>query len=102
MQRLFCQKDLVCVNADLLLALALVLKLNGSVNEGKQRVVLTNAYVLTGANCASALSDDDVACQNVLTVRLLHAKALGLTVTAVLGRTNTLLCAKNCKPNLSM
>jgi hypothetical protein len=90
----FLQKDLVSVNANLLLALALVLKLNGSVDESKQRVVLANANVLTCANCASALSDDDVACQNVLTVRLLNAKALGLTVTAVLGRTYTFLMSK--------
>ena len=45
MQRLFCQKDLVCVNADLLLALALVLKLNGSVN-GRNQLLLDHGKMI--------------------------------------------------------
>jgi hypothetical protein len=71
-----------------------VLELNCAIDEGKQRVVLAYANVLTSANGASALSDDDVACQNVLTVGLLNAKALGLTITAVLGRTYTFFMSK--------
>ena len=64
---------LVGVNADLLLSLALVLKLHCAINEGKQSIVLTNANILTCAYGTTALSDDNVACQNVLTVTLLGA-----------------------------
>ena len=94
MQKPFPSENSISVNANLLLSLALMLELHCAIDEGKQSIVLTNANVLTGANGASALSDDDVACQNVLTVGLLNAKALGLTVTAILGGTYTFLMSK--------
>ena len=86
--------ELVGVNADLLLSFALVLELHGAVDEGKQRVVLANANILTCANGASALSDDNVACKHVLTVGLLHTKTLGLAIAAVLSGTYTFLMSK--------
>ncbi len=39
-------------------------------------------------------SRDDIAGENGLTVCLLNAKSLGLGITAVLGRTNTLLVSE--------
>jgi hypothetical protein len=45
-------------------------------------------------NCGASLSDDDIAGDNLLTVRLLYAKALRFAVTAVLGRTDTFFVSK--------
>ena len=90
----FSISESVCVNADLLLTLGLMLKLDSTVNQSKQSVVLAYTDVLAGANCASSLSDNDIAGNDCLTVSLLYAKALGLTVTAVLRRTDTLLMSK--------
>jgi hypothetical protein len=42
----------------------------------------------------AALSDDDVASQNGLAVSTLYAKALGLAVTTVFGRTYALFVSK--------
>jgi hypothetical protein len=84
----------VSVNAYLLLRSGLVLKLNLTIDQSKQGVVLAHANVFAGAYSGTSLSDDDVAGNNCLTVSLLYAKALGLTVTTVLGRTDTLLMSK--------
>jgi hypothetical protein len=43
---------------------------------------------------STSLADDDVACDYVGTVSLLHAKSFGFAVTAVLGRTDTLLMSE--------
>ena len=47
-----------------------------------------------GVNGSSSLSYDDIAGKNSLSVCLLYAKALRLTVTSVLGRTDTLFMSK--------
>ena len=87
-QRLF------SVNADLLLALSLLLKLNLTVDQSEQSIVRTDTDILAGVNCGASLSDDDIAGDNLLTVRLLHAKALRFAVTAVLSRTDTFFVSK--------
>ena len=84
----------ISVNADLFLTFALVLETHSAINEGKEGVILAYSDIFTCANSGSALSDDDVACDDVLTVSLLYAEALGLTVTAVLGRTYAFLMSK--------
>jgi hypothetical protein len=84
----------VSVKANLLLRSGLLLKLNLTIDQSEEGVILTHAYVITGAYSGSSLSDDDVAGYYGLTVSLLNAKALRLTVTAVLGRTNTFLMSK--------
>ena len=89
----FCKK-LVSVNAYLLLVLSLLLELDLAVNQCKQSVVLTDTNVVTGVDRGASLSYDDVACNYCLSVSLLYAKALRLTITAVLGRTNTLFMSK--------
>ena len=91
---IFCQMKSVGVNADLLLRLGLVLKLNSTIDQSEEGVVLAYANVLAGANCGASLSYDDVAGNHCLTVSLLNAKALRLTVTAVLRGTNALLMSK--------
>ena len=47
-----------------------------------------------GPDANGTFQRDDVACKNKLTVCSLNSEALGLTVTAVLGRTNTLFVSK--------
>jgi Fe-S-cluster-containing dehydrogenase component len=71
-----------------------MLKLYLTVYQSEQGIVGAKSYVCAGSNLCSALSDYDVTCQNVLTVSLLYAKALRLTITAVLGRTNTLFMSE--------
>jgi len=71
-----------------------MLKLNATIDESIEGVVLAYANVLAGANSGASLSYDDVAGNNCLTVSLLYAKALGLTVTAVLRGTDTFLMSK--------
>ena len=80
----------VSVYANLLLRLCLLLKLYSTVNQSKQSVVLTDTNVVTGMNCCTSLSDNDIAGCNCLTVRLLYAETLGFAITAVLCRTYTL------------
>ena len=70
--RLLCD---LFVNRDLLAILVLALELHDAVHEGEERVVLTLADVDAGVDLRSALSDEDVAGQNKLTVGSLGAKA---------------------------
>ena len=86
--------QLVGVNADLLLILGLLLELNLAVDQSKERVILTDSNVVTGMDGSSSLSYDDISGKNSLSVSLLYTKALGLTVTSVLGRTDTLFMSK--------
>jgi hypothetical protein len=51
-------------------------------------MVLTHAYVITGANSGASLSYYDIAGYNALSVSFLHTKSLRFTITTVLGRTN--------------
>jgi hypothetical protein len=90
----FCKANSLSVNTDLLLALGLLLELNLTVNQSEQRVIGADANVVTGMHGSASLSDDDIAGADTLTVRLLNAKALRFAVTAVLGRTDTLLVSK--------
>ena len=92
--RIFCQNELVGVYADLLLGFGLLLELNSTVDQSIQSVILAYANVFACANSGSSLSDDDIAGNDGLTVCFLYAKTLGLTVTTVLGGTDTFLMSK--------
>ena len=86
--------QLVGVYADLLLVLGLLLELYLTVDQSEEGIILTNTDVVAGMDGGSSLSDDNVAGENCLSVSLLYAKALRFAVTAVLGRTDTLLVSK--------
>jgi len=90
----FLYMELVSVNAYAFLSLCNVLELNLSVDQCIKCIIGTVTNVLSGANLGSALSDDDVAGDNVCTVSLLNAKTLGFTVAAVLGGTYTFFMSK--------
>ena len=78
-------------NAYIGLVLTLLAERNRSVNEGKQRVVLTHTYILTGVVNRTTLADDDVAGLSELTAEQLDTESLALRLTAVLRTTYTLL-----------
>ena len=87
--------NLVGVNADLLLILVLALELDLAVDERKQGVILADTDIVAGMDSGAALSDNDIAGNDGLTVSLLYAKTLRLTVAAVLGGTDTFfMCEK--------
>ena len=82
--RLLAQEQLRAVNADSLSAARDVLKFDNAVDERVQRVVSADADILAGMYRGSALSYDDVAGFNSLTVGLLHAQTLSFAVASVL------------------
>ena len=63
------------------------LEVNAAIDESKQRVIAADAHALTRMDVGAALTNQDVAGQNKLTVAALYAQTLGLGITAVLGRT---------------
>lgn len=81
------------LNGATLAVAAHTLEVDAAVNESEQGVVAADADALTRMDVGAALTDQDVAGQNVLTVAALDAEALGLGITAVLGRTYAFLCA---------
>ena len=63
------------------------LKVNAAIDQSEQGVIAADADALTRMDVGAALTDQDVAGQNELTVAALDAEAPGLGITAVLGRT---------------
>ena len=82
------------MNADLLAVAAKSLKLYLAVYKSEQGVIGAAADIVAGMDMCASLTNDDVAGKDSLSVRLLYAEALGLTVTAVLGRADTFLMCK--------
>ena len=75
-------------NADKFLAFCLAFKLDSSVYKCKECIVAADTYTCAGMNICTSLANDNVACENALTIRLLDAESLRTAVSAVLGRTN--------------
>ena len=96
----FLNKLLLSVNGALTAILALALELDGTVNQSKQGVILADANIDTGMDVGASLTNQDVAGQNELTVCTLHAQALSLGVTAVLGGTAALVVSEKLNTNL--
>ena len=80
--------------------LALTLETDGAVYQSEQGVILANANVDTGMDVGASLANQDVTGQNKLTVCTLHAQALSLGITAVLGRTAALVVSEELNTNL--
>ena len=62
--------------------------------QSEQGVVLATTHVLTGMEVSAALANQNVACENELTISTLGAKTLRLRVTTVLGGAAALLMSK--------
>ena len=92
--------QLSLVDGDLLAVLAQTLEANHTVDLGEQGVVAAAANIHTGVNVSAALTNQDVAGQNVLTISALGAETLGLGITAILGGTNALLVGEELKTNV--
>lgn len=86
--------SLVSDNANALLAASNNLELNSAVGKSEQGVVRSDADIHAGMNVGTALSDNNIAGNNYLTVSLLNAKTLGFAVPTVFGRTNALLVSE--------
>ena len=83
-----------CVNADALAVTAVTLEANLTVDRCKQCVIRADADIVARMNMCAALTNENVARQNVLTVAALYAKTLCLGITAVLCGTNALLVSE--------
>ena len=91
---------LYSVNTDLLAVSAEALKTDNAVDGGINRIVAANTGADTGMDMSAALTHEDIAGQNKLTVSTLHAKTLGLGITAVLGGAAALFMGKKLEANI--
>mgnify|MGYP005605567777 CR=1 FL=1 len=91
---------LLSVNGALTAILALALELDGTVNQSEQGVIAADADIDAGMDVGASLANQDVAGQNELTVSTLHAQALSLGITTVLGRTAALVVSEELNTNL--
>ena len=87
MQQPFVLKSqlLLSVNGALTAILALALKTDGAVHQSEQGVIAADTHIDTGMDVGASLANQDITGQNELTVGTLHAQALSLGNTAVLG-----------------
>lgn len=77
------------IDADLLLVAAQALEAHDAVFLGKQGVILADAHVEAGMDVGAALTHQDVASQNELTIGALRAQTLAFAVAAVAGGAHT-------------
>ena len=91
---------LLSVNGALTAILALALELDGTVDQSKQSVITADTDIDTGMDMSASLANQDVAGQDELTVGTLHAQALSLGITTVLGRTAALMVSEELNANL--
>ena len=96
----FLNQLLLSVNGALTAILALALETDGAVNQSEQGVVTADADIDAGMDVSASLANQNVAGQNELTVSALHAQALRLGITAVLGGTAALVVSEELNTNL--
>ena len=87
------------LDAALLAALAHALETNGAIDQSKQGIIAALADILTRLDVSAALTNEDVAGQNELTICTLGAQTLSRRITAVLGAAYALfMCHCNIPP----
>ena len=96
----FGQLLLCSVNGALSAILALALELDGTVNQSEQGVIAADADIDAGMDVGASLANQDVAGQNELTISTLHAQALSIRITTVLGGTAALVVSEELNTNL--
>lgn len=79
---------------------SLALEAEYAVNFGEKGIITANTDILTRMDLGAALSVQNIAGLNVLSVCSLGAKPLGLGISAVLGRTDSLLMREELKIHL--
>ena len=77
--------------------LTLAFKLDMTVDLCKQGVVAANTDIVAGMDVRASLANQNIAREDKLTVRTLHAQSLGLGITTVLSRTAALLMSEELK-----
>ena len=82
------------VHADLALVTTLALDSHLAGDLCEKGIVLALANVMTRMEVRAALTDQDAACGHQSACMLLHAKALGLTVTTVTGGADALFMSE--------
>ena len=85
------------VDGALLAILALALELDMTVNQSEQGIVAADTDIVAGMDVRASLTNQNVAREDELTVRALHAQSLGLGITTVLSRTAALLMCEELK-----
>ena len=70
------------------------LKAHDTVCFSIKSIVFAQTYIYTGMEVSAALANQNVACENELTISTLGAKTLRLRVTTVLGGAAALLMSK--------
>ncbi len=82
------------VDADLFSAADHRLKLNNAVSKCEECIVFAYTNVCAGMDFCTTLTNEDIACENELTVCSLSTKSLGLGISAVLCGTNAFFMCK--------
>jgi hypothetical protein len=78
----------------LALVASFALESNLAVNLSEDGIILTDADVVARVEMRSALPNEYAACPYMCTGLFLYTKALGMTVTSIARRTDTLLVCK--------
>ena len=71
------------VNADELAGASLVFKLDDSIDQSEQRIILAASDIVAGFPLRATLARDDVAAENSLAAKLLESEPLRLRVATV-------------------
>ena len=93
-------RSLLCVNRNLLTVLAETLKLYLSAYCCENSIIRTDTHTNAGMDMRTSLANQDISSLNELSVGTLHAQSLGLGITAVLCRTNTLFMSEELHTDL--
>ena len=72
--------------------------MNAAIDQSEQGVIAADADALTRMDVGAALTDQDIAGQNKLTVAALDAEALGLGITTVLVDLRLFMCHCDLPP----
>lgn len=69
----------------------------GTIYQSEERMIFTNAYVITGAVLGTTLANDDIACDYFLASEYFNAEALAMGFASVLGTTDAFLVSHDLK-----
>ena len=88
------------INADFFAVTSYAFKFDFSVNQSEKGIIAADTNVFTGMDVGSALTNENVASQNSLSIGTFYAQSIGLGITAVLGRTSAFFMCKKLNADL--
>jgi hypothetical protein len=71
---------------------------NLAIGQGKQRMILAHADILTGVEFGAALTDNDIAGNYAFPAKFFHAKAASCGISAVTGTTTCFFMSHIASP----